>query len=80
MAVKPKHGSAQTWAAADRRVDVVLMRESGKTFNEIARQLGVSRSRARQIYQRGKMDSVARWRWFERVVSAGLTTTNREDA
>ena len=50
--MKPKHNESQITAGAERREVIVRLRAEGRTFKVIAAELGVSPSRASQLYNR----------------------------
>lgn len=64
---KPLFTTPQQWAAADRRIDIVLKRQSGWTFGQIGKELGIGAQRVNQLYRAAIKSRVARWRWLERM-------------
>jgi hypothetical protein len=69
MMREPRDLTQRELEAADRFISVVLMRQAGLSFSQMAESLGVSRSRAQQIYRLGSRSRAAKWIWFKRMMS-----------
>jgi DNA-binding CsgD family transcriptional regulator len=79
MMREPRDLTQRELEASDRFISVVLMRQSGLSFSQIARSLGVSRSRAQQIYRLGSRSRAARWVWFKRMMSFNQRLRDRRN-